>query len=127
MFDKRIDLFSLSESENRKETLLIYPSINTTEDPYEGTTTDNFLNPIPIKAIVNQLGMSALKWKYWGNLPTGSIEILTESKNYNLLLVAAKIQYKGNNYYVYKDDAKRFSIIQRTDYLMAILERKQND
>jgi hypothetical protein len=121
--DKRICVFNFLEALLQSETLLVYLAKSVVNDPDEGTTVDTLLNPIPVKAVVNQLGMSTLKWKYWGNLPTGSIEILTDLKNYDLLLIAKKITYQGNDYNVYQNDAKGFSMIKRHDYLMAILER----
>ena len=125
--DKRICVFNFMEAVAKSETILVYVAIQVVNDPDEGTTTDTLLNPIAIKAIVNRLSMTSLKWKYWGNLATGSIEILTDLKNYDLLTIAKKITYQGENYSVYQDDAKGFSMIKKQDYLMAILERKEDD
>ena len=122
--DKRIDLFKLLKNEGKLETVLVYPATNTVNDPFENTTDTSFLNPVPVKVYVDQIGFGALKYKYWGQLAAGSIKIICETKYYNLFLLADKIEYNDNLYYLYKDDAKRFSIMQNHDYLTVILERK---
>lgn len=122
--DKRVCMFNFLEAQQRSEPLFVYLATSVVNDPDEGTTIDTLLNPIIIQAIVNQVGLGALKWKYFGNMPVGSIQIITELKNYDLLLNAKKITYQGNDYSVYQDDSKSFTIIKRLDYLMAVLERK---
>jgi hypothetical protein len=122
----KLDLFHIFKNDGTMSNLSVYASVEHETDEFEHTTEIDLLNPITIKAIVNQIGFSALKWKYWGNLPTGSIQIICESRWYDLLIIADKIVYKGNDYYCWKDDSKRFAIMQREDYLVVILERKQN-
>ena len=127
MFGDIINLFTVLKTQGSLVKMSVYPAIEAETDPYEHTTSQTLLNPVSIDAVVTQIGFGALKWKYWGQLPTGSIQILTENKNYSLLISADRIVYKGNNYYCSRDDSKRFMILQRQDYLVAILERKYND
>ena len=120
------NLFEVFKNEGLLATLQAYSAIEHSADPYEDNKTIQYLNPLPIKAIVIQVGFSALKWKFFGQLPTGTIQIICEPKNYSLLINADKIVYKENNYYVYKDDSKRFMILSRPDYLVAVLEQKND-
>jgi hypothetical protein len=118
------NLFDIFKNQGELSTLLAYQSVERETDPLEHTRTKDFLNPTPIKAIVTQIGFSALKWKYWGQVPSGSIQIICDKKYYNLLTIADKIIYEENEYCTYKDDEKSFMILKRTDYIVAILERK---
>lgn len=118
------NIFNIFKYEELLKTVWVYPTISNVDDPYEKTSKDVYLNPVPVKAIVHQLGMGALKWKYWGNLPTGSIQVITKKNYYNLFLNAGKIVYNNEEYYVYKDDSRRFSIVKKEDYILIILEKK---
>jgi len=118
------NLFDIFKNQGELSTLLVYQSVERETDPLEHTRTKDFLNPTSIKAIVTQIGFSALKWKYWGQVPSGSIQIICDRKYYNLLTIADKIVYDENTYCTYKDDEKSFMILKRTDYIVAILERK---
>jgi len=124
MFDKRIDIFDLLQNEGKLEKILVYPAIETEDDPYEHTKTESFLNPIPIKALVQQISFEALKWKFFGQIPQDSVQIICELKHENLLKLSDKIKI-GNKYYgVYKDGNKALMLLKRQDYLIIILESK---
>jgi len=124
--EKRIDLFSILKQEDKLETLLIYSSKETIVDPFEKNRTEQLMNPLPIKGAVNAISFSALKWKYWGQLPTGSIQVITEKCNKTLLTTADKIKYKDNCYKCYRDDAQGFLILERESYIVVILASKND-
>ena len=124
--DNRINLFNILKEEGKLITILVYPSQEVENDPFEHTTTMNFLNPQPIKAFVSALSFESLKWKYYGQMPMGSKQIICEKKWYNLLKIADKIKIGNNLYRTYKDDSKGFAIIERENYLVVILERDIN-
>ena len=111
------------ETLGRRQTILVYPGISTIADPYEKTTNDSFLNPLPVEAIITRPSFSSLRWKFFGQLPGGSIQIITESENLDLILLSAKIEFDGETYSVYKDDSKSFQYIQRDDYAVVVLQR----
>jgi len=124
--DKRIDIFKFFKNEGKLTTVLAYPATETTADPYEKNKTRSFLNPIPIKAIVMSLSFESLRWKYYGQLPMGSKQIICEKKYYNVLKIADKIKIEDNYYKTYKDDQKGFAILERTDYIVCIVEWQNN-
>jgi len=124
MQDKRINIFQILKQEGKLEKVLIYPAVETVVDPYEKNTTNTMLNPISIDALVRQISTEALAWKYYGLIPTESKEICCEKKWKDTIKLASKIKI-GNDYYkCYHDDQKGFGIIERQDYLVVILERK---
>lgn len=122
--EKRVDIFNLLRNEGQLENVLVYPATETVNDPFAKTTDKAFLNPITIKALISSVGFSALKWKYFGQLPTGSIQIIVENKHKNLLLVADKIEYNSNFYRVYKDDSQSFQFMERKDFIVFVLGLK---
>jgi hypothetical protein len=121
--DRRIDIFKLFETEGRKQEIMVFPAISVDVDPYEKTTSNTFLNPIPIYGIITHPTFSSLRWKFFGQLPSGSIQFITQSGNLDLLLLSTKIEFNGDTYSVYKDDSKSFQYIQRDDYIVIVLER----
>jgi hypothetical protein len=124
--EKRIDLFSILKQEGKLETLLVYGAKETQVDPFEKNRTPTLMNPLPVKASISAINFSALKWKYYGQLPTGSIQIIVEKHYKTLLTTADKIKYKENSYKCFRDDAQGFLILERESYLVAILALKND-
>lgn len=122
--NKNISLFDLLKNEDKLDTILIYPAQETVADPYEQNKTLTFLNPIAIKGLVNSLSFESLKWKYYSQIPMGSKQIICEKKWLNALKISDKIKIENNYYKTYKDDEKGFAIIEREDYIVVVLERK---
>jgi hypothetical protein len=126
MSEKRVDIFNLLKNEGRLETLLVYSAQEIILDPYEHNAEKKFMNPLPIKGLIQQIGFSALHYKYWGQIPTGSIQVIIEKKNKTLILTADKIIYNEQTYKVYKDDSQNFAIIERPDYVVVVLGLKND-
>jgi len=126
MSDNRIDLLKCLNDDGKLSTILVFPAISSTVDPYEKNKTESFLNPLPIKAYVTQLSFESLKWKYPGQVPSGSVQIICYNKYETLLKTAYKIKIGDNFYSCWKDDAKNFMILKRDDHLVAILGLKND-
>jgi hypothetical protein len=124
MSEKRIDLFNLFRNEGILSTLYVYPATEVQIDPYEKNTEKNYLNPLPIKGLIRQVSFEALHWKYYGQIPVGSIEVIAEKKYLTLLRTADKIKYSDKYFKCYKDDSNGFAILERPDYVVIILEKK---
>jgi hypothetical protein len=122
--DKRINLFGLLKQEKQLTKILVYCAKETVDDPYEKTTTKSFLNPVAIDALVRDISPEALVWKYYGNIPMGSKELICEKRHINTLKSADKIKIGDNYYKTRKDDSKGFSIIERNDYIIVVVELK---
>lgn len=124
--EKRVSLFEILKEEGKLETLLIYAAKEGISDPYEKNTTKTYMNPLPIKALIRQVSQEALRWKYYGQIPTKSIEVIAELKYETLFRTADKIKY-GNDYYkTMKDDSQNFMITKRTDYIIVIIGLKND-
>jgi len=122
--DKRIDLFNLFKNEGKLETLYVYAAKETVVDPYEKNKSLTYSNPLPIKGLIRQVSFEALHWKYYGQIPVGSIEVIAEKKYLTLFKTADKIKYKDNYFKCYKDDAQGFAILERPDYVVCVLAKK---
>lgn len=122
--EKRINLFNLLRNEGQLKTLHVYAAKEVQNDPYEHTKDLVMTNPLPIKGLIRQISFEALKWKYTGLLPQGSIEVIAEKKYETLFQTADKIKYKDRFYSCWKDDAKNFMILKRPDYVIVILGLK---
>jgi hypothetical protein len=125
--DKRIDIFKLLKNEDKLTKVLVYIAQETIADPYEKNKTLNYIQPVAIDALVQQITPSSLRWKYWGQLPQESIQIICELRHENTLIAADKIEVNNKLYKVYKDDSSGFGILKRIDYLIVVLQRKANE
>ena len=122
--DKRIDFFALFKNEGKIATLQVYPAKSSLVDSFEGNSTLTYMNPIPVKGLIRQVGFEALHWKYYGEIPVGSIELITCTKNLTLLKTAGKIKYGDNYFKTWESDAKGFAILERPDYIIVVLAQK---
>lgn len=121
---KFIDIFDIFKNNGELVKVKIYPAIETENDPYEHSKTLSFLNPLTIKALVSTESFEALKWKYYGQIPSGSKKIIADKKYYNYFKVADKILIDNEEYFCWKDDSKNLMILDRTDYIVVILAKK---
>jgi len=124
--NKRINLFGILKNENKLSTLLVYSATQIQLDPYEKNTEKNFMNPLPIKALVRQISQESLRWKYYSMIPSKSIEVIAELKYETLFKTADKIKYNEEYYKCWKDDSQNFMITKRNDYILVILGIKND-
>jgi len=122
--DNRIDIFSLLKNEGKLSKVLVYSAKDTEDDPYEHTSTKTFLNPIAIDALVRDITPESLVWKYFGQIPMGSKEIICEKRYIDTLKTADKIKIGTDYYSVRKDDSKGWKIQTRQDYIIVVAELK---
>ena len=122
--DNRVDIFRILRQEGKLSKVLVYSAKDTVDDPYEKTTTKTFLNPVAIDALVRDLTPESLVWRYFGQIPMGSKEIICEKRHINTLKTADKIKIGTNYYNVMKDDSKGWKIQTRQDYIIVVAELK---
>jgi hypothetical protein len=122
--DKRIDIFNILRNEGKLTKAYLFPAQETITDPYEKNSTLSFQQFIPIDVLIRQISPESLRWKYTGQLPEDSIEMICELKYENTIKAADKITIDSKIYTVYKADGNTFSILKRNDYLVVILQRK---
>jgi hypothetical protein len=124
MFEKRVDIFDLLKSEGKLVTLHVYAAKEVINDPFEHTKTNVYSNPLPIKGLVRQVSFEALHWKYYGQIPVGSIEVIAEKKYLTLFRTADKIKYNDDYFKTWKEESQGFAILERPDYVVVILTKK---
>jgi hypothetical protein len=124
MSERRINIFDIFKNEGKLSTLYVYAAKETIVDPYEKNETKINYNPLPIKGLIRQVSFEALHWKYYGQIPVGSIEVIAEKKYLTLFRPADKIKYGEDYFKTWKDDAKDFAIIERPDYVVVVLAKK---
>lgn len=121
MIDK--ELFELLKQEDKLTKVLLFPARTHIVDPNDKETEEIFLPPIAIKALVNAVSFESLKWKYYAQLPYGTVRIIAEKKYLNLFKIVRKIEIDGEKFCVYKDADKNFAILPRGDYLVIVAEK----
>ena len=122
--DKRISIFNLLKNEEKLTKVLIYVAQEVVDDPYERTKTLTYQQPVAIDALVRDVSPEALVWKYFGQIPMGSKEIICEKRHLNTLKAADRIKIENSYYKTRKDDSKGFNIIERNDYIICVIELK---
>jgi len=122
--DKRISIFNLLKNEEKLTKVLVYIAQEVENDPYEHTKSLNYQQPVAIDALVRDVSPEALVWKYFGQIPMGSKELILEKRHINTLKAADRIKIGDNYYKTRKDDSRGFSIIERNDYLICVVELK---
>jgi len=122
--DTRIDIFGLLKNEGKLTKVLVYNAVSRIEDPYEKNSTEVMLNAIPIDALVRDITPESLVWKYFGQIPMGSKEIICEKRHIDTLKTADKIKIGADYYSVRKDDSKGWKIQTRQDYIIVVAELK---
>lgn len=116
-----LDIFDIARQEGRLEQVLVYLGVETINDPYEKTVDTVYMPALPIEAIVNRVSADAIHWKYYGNIPMKSIQVLAPVETESLFKTARKIEYDGEQYQTMRDDSKNFLITKRKEYVVVIL------
>ena len=124
--EKRVNIFKILRDEKKLSKILIYPGKEIVLDPFEknkGITLGQYLT---IEALVRDISPEALVWKYYGQIPMGSKELICQKKYKLTLLAADKIQIGEKFYKTRKDDSKGFAMLERQDYIIVFVELKNN-
>jgi hypothetical protein len=106
------------------ENILFYQAIETQTDPIYKETTLTYLNPLPVPAIVTDLGFSQIQWKMPGVLTDKAKEIIIDKKYEPLFKLAFKIKIGTEEYVGWKNNGQVQYRIE-DDYLRAYVQLKQ--
>jgi len=120
--EKRFNIFQVFKNEGQLKKIYCYPSYKVINDPYEQTKTESFLNPIPIKGIVIPVSAEALRRKYFGQIPVGSVKIIVEKKYESIFRTVGKIKIDKNYYKVYFTDEQGFALLSYDNYIVLICQ-----
>lgn len=94
----------------------IYLATEIINDPTEKTVNLNYLNPLPIDAIVTDLDSTSAMWKMPGIIISRAKQLIIEEKNKNLLEQSYRIEIDGDFYYGWKKNGK-LNYIKQGNYL----------
>jgi hypothetical protein len=122
--ENRIDLFGLLKQEGKLTKILVYPAITKEIDPISHEKEKVFLNPITIDAYVRDVSPEALVWRYYGVIPIGSKEFICEKRWEETIKSASRITINDEEYKTLWNDSKGFSILERENYLVIVVAKK---
>jgi hypothetical protein len=86
--------------------LRIYTGKETIQDPYEKNVKTVNMNPISIKAVVEDLTSTQAKWKIPGTEISQIKDVIIEYKHKKLLEQSTKIEYNGESYEGWREFGK---------------------
>jgi len=124
--EKRVNIWKILKNENKLSKVLIYPGQETIADPFEKNKSISLGQYLPIEGLVRDISPEALVWRYYGQIPIGSKELICQKKYKLTLLAADKLQIGDNFFKVRKDDSKGFALLERQDYIVVFLELTVN-
>jgi len=84
----------------------VYVGKETIQDPFEKDVTVVCTNPIPVRAIVEDLTSASAQWKMPGIKVAKVKDILVDYKHRALLEHSSKIEYQGELYEGWKEQGK---------------------
>jgi len=117
------DLFKCNSS---SENILFYQAIATQTDPNYKEDTLTYLNPLPVRAVVMDLGFSQIQWKLPGILTNKAKEIIIEKKYEGLFKLAYKIKIGTEDFIGWKvNNLVQYRISD--NYLRAYVQLMQVD
>lgn len=93
-------------------------------DPYERNIEEVLINPIPIKAIVNDISPSSSQWKMPGIISIKTKQIIIQKKYENMLKMSRKIEIDNEDYYGWKTNG-RLNYVVEGEYLKAYVYIKK--
>ena len=102
----------------------IYLAIESETDPTEHTTELTLLPPIPISAVINDLGFGKVIWQMTGIITSKAKELYIELKNKSLIEQSYKIEIDGEYYEGFKVNSK-LQTKQEGSYLRVYVYIKQ--
>lgn len=79
--------------------VLVYPAIETVDDPYKKNKSISYLNPLPIRAIVTDLSAGKISYKMPGVYTDKAKQLIVEKKYRNFLEMSYKLKVLGETDY----------------------------
>jgi len=104
--------------------ILVYPAIQRDKCDLEQNKFKRFLNPIPIRALVEDYSPDGQLRNPYGVTGVGTKELIMEYKYKNLMKVGAKLKIDNELYVVFKDNVSgRHQIWNRSDMTRVIVTK----
>jgi hypothetical protein len=91
---------------NQGKWIRVYVAKETIQDPYEKNVVVVHMNPIPVRAIVEDLTTSQAQWKMPGLKVAKVKEITVDTKHRALFEKSSKIEFAGEAYEGWRESGK---------------------
>ncbi len=108
----------------KSRTIRVYMTKEIVTDPYEKSVEVLELSPLPLKAVVTDMGFSQINWKMPGIVTSKAKEIIIKKKYRNLLENSYKIQIDNEYYEGWSINAK-MQLKEEDQYIRAYIYLKQ--
>ena len=108
----------------QSKTIKIYMTKEIITDPFSKTVEVLELSPLPLKAIVTDLGFSSINWKMPGIVATSAKEILIQKKHRDMLEASYKIRIDDEDYEGFKV-AGKLQLKEEDVYIRAYVYKRQ--
>ena len=105
----------------------VYPGIVSTTDPYEGTKSISYLNPIPISALVWDLSPSKIQWSLQGLNTDKAKKVMVLKQHRALVEMSCKFQVlnDGTDFYEGWLLDGRLNILEEGDFIIFVIYIKK--
>jgi len=91
---------------SQAQWIRVYTGVEEVIDPFEGTVTIHYNNPISIRAIIEDFTATQAQWKMPGIKIADAKELFIEDKYRPLIEMSQQIEYKGKMYEGWKENGK---------------------
>ena len=108
------------------EKILLYLGIESINDPYSQEVDIEYLNPIPIRAIVSDISFAKSQWSMPGVTAAKVKQILIEKKHESLFKLSQKLKIDSDEYEGWRENGKLQYKVEG-DFLRAFVYIKKYD
>ncbi len=108
----------------QSQTVRIFMTREIITDPYEKNVEVLELSPLPLKAIVSDIGFNQITWKMPGIITDKAKEIIIQKKHRDLLESSYKIQIDNDYYEGWRLNGK-LQLKEEAQYIRAYLYLKK--
>jgi hypothetical protein len=84
----------------------VYVGVEESQDPYEKNVVVRNTNPIPVRAIVEDMTTAQAQWKMPGRKVSKIKDITIEARWKSLIEKSSKIEFEGEMYEGWREDGK---------------------
>ncbi len=104
------------------KNIKIFIGRETIEDPNYSKKTVAYLNPLPVRALVKQIGFTSSQWRMPGITSSKVLEITIEKRHLNLIEKSRKIVVEGIEYVAWRPaNGTKIQIKEMENYLVILI------
>jgi len=108
----------------QSKTIKIYMTKEVIVDPFDKTTEVIELSPLPLKAIITDIGFNQISWKMPGIVASEAKEIIIQKKHRDMLEASYKIRIDNTDFEGWKINGK-LQLKEEDMFIRAYIYKKQ--